>query len=145
MPRAPWSSLFSNLSLCMKAFENVALRQLRWGLVRGCGIGDGMGLVNAPKAFAKAKAALTYKPDSIQSTPTLLLTFDIGVYEPSLHRISRSVDFEFYLGKTSMEKKTFSFGHCPNEFLPEFFGPFSRSAFLVNKKSLFLQKCQCFF
>ena len=27
--------------------------------------------------------------------------------------------------------------------LPEFFGPFSRSAFLVNKKSLFLQKCQC--
>ena len=74
----------------MKAFENVALRQLRWGLVRGCG----MGWVNAPKAFAKAKAALTYKPDSIQSTPTLLLTFDIGVYEPSLHRISRSVDFE---------------------------------------------------
>ena len=78
----------------MKAFENVALRQLRWGLVRGCGIGDGMGLVNAPKAFAKAKAALTYKPDSIQSTPTLLLTFDIGVYEPSLHRISRSLEFE---------------------------------------------------
>ena len=34
-------------------------------------------------------------------------------------------------------KKTFSFGHCPNEGgggLPEFFGPFSRSAFLVNKK-----------
>ena len=27
--------------------------------------------------------------------------------------------------------------------MPEFFGPFSRSAFLVNKKSLFLQKCQC--
>ena len=44
-------------------------------------------------------------------------------------------------------KKTFSFGHCPNEGgglpLPDFFGPFSRSAFLVNKKSLFLQKCQC--
>ena len=78
----------------MKAFENVALRQLRWGLVRGCGMGDGMGWVNAPKAFAKAKAALTYKPDSIQSTPTLLLTFDIGVYEPSLLRISRSVDFK---------------------------------------------------
>ena len=74
----------------MKAFENVALRQLRWGLVRGCR----MGWVNAPKAFAKAKAALTYKPDSIQSTPTLLLTFDIGVYEPSLLRISRSVDFK---------------------------------------------------
>ena len=86
--------LLTNLSLCMKAFENVALRQLRWGLVRGCGMGDGMGWVNAPKAFAKAKAALTYKPDSIQSTPTLLLTFDIGVYELSLHRISRSVDFE---------------------------------------------------
>ena len=45
------------------------------------------------------------------------------------------------------EKKTFSFGHCPNEGgglpMPKFFGPFSRSAFLVNKKSLFLQKCQC--
>ena len=27
--------------------------------------------------------------------------------------------------------------------MPEFFGPFSRSAFLVNKISLFLQKCQC--
>ena len=52
------------------------------------------------------------------------------------------------LGKTSIEKKTFSFGHCSNEGrgglpLPEFFGPLSRSAFLVNKKSLFLQKCQC--
>ena len=61
------------------------------------GISQGMwdcGRVNAPKAFAKAKAALTYKPDSIQSTPTLLLTFDNGVYEASLHRISRSVDFE---------------------------------------------------
>ena len=27
--------------------------------------------------------------------------------------------------------------------MPEFFGPFSRTAFLVNTKSLFLQKCQC--
>ena len=27
--------------------------------------------------------------------------------------------------------------------MPEFFGPLSRSAFLVNKKSRFLQKCQC--
>ena len=27
--------------------------------------------------------------------------------------------------------------------MPEFFGLFSKSAFLVNKKSLFLQKCQC--
>ena len=27
--------------------------------------------------------------------------------------------------------------------MPEFFGPLSISAFLVNKKSLFLQKCQC--
>ena len=33
--------LLTNLSLCMKAFENVALRQLRWGLVRGCGIVGG--------------------------------------------------------------------------------------------------------
>ena len=47
-------------------------------------------------------------------------------------------------------KKTFSFGHCPNEGgggggglpMPEFFGPLFKSAFLVNKKSLFLQKCQ---
>ena len=27
--------------------------------------------------------------------------------------------------------------------MPDFFGPLFRSAFLVNKKSLFLQKCQC--
>ena len=45
-------------------------------------------------------------------------------------------------------KKTSSFGHCPNDgggglSMPEFFGPLFRSAFLVNKKSLFLQKCQC--
>ena len=45
-------------------------------------------------------------------------------------------------------KKMFSFGHCPKDGggglpMPEFFGPLSRSAFLVNKKSLFLQKCQC--
>ena len=45
-------------------------------------------------------------------------------------------------------KKTFSFGHCPNDGrgslpMPEFFGPLFRSAFLVNKKSLFLQKCLC--
>ena len=44
-------------------------------------------------------------------------------------------------------KKTFSFGHCPNKGggglpMPELFGPLFRSAFLVNKKSLFLQKCQ---
>ena len=44
-------------------------------------------------------------------------------------------------------KKTFSFGHCLNEGRGVYpcpnFWPFSRSAFLVNKKSLFLQKCQC--
>ena len=44
------------------------------------------------------------------------------------------------LGKASMEKKLFSFGHCPNKGegvypMPEFVGPLSRSAFLVNKKS----------
>ena len=54
---------------------------------------------------------------------------------------------QFILGKGSIEKKTFSFGHCPNKGgglpMPEFFGPLFRSAFLVNKKSLFLQKCQC--
>ena len=27
--------------------------------------------------------------------------------------------------------------------MPEFFGPLSRGAFLVNRKSLFPQKCQC--
>ena len=37
------------------------------------------------------------------------------------------------------EKKRFLLG-LP---MPEFFGPLFRSAFLVNKKSLFLQKCQC--
>ena len=51
------------------------------------------------------------------------------------------------LGKTSMKKKTFSFGHCPNEgggsTHARIFGPFSKSAFLVNKKSPFLQKCKC--
>ena len=44
-------------------------------------------------------------------------------------------------------KKTFSFGHCPNNgggsTHARIFGPLFRSAFLVNKKSLFLQKCQC--
>ena len=47
-------------------------------------------------------------------------------------------------------EKTFSFGHCPNDGggegglpMPEFFGPLFISAFLVNKKSLFLHKCQC--
>jgi len=51
------------------------------------------------------------------------------------------------LGKTSIEKKRFLSGIArmmggglP---MPEFFGPLFRSAFLVNKKSLFLQKCQC--
>ena len=51
-------------------------------------------------------------------------------------------------GRDQLKKKTFSFGHCPNYGggglpMPEFFGPLLRSAFLVNKKSLFLQKCQC--
>ena len=48
------------------------------------------------------------------------------------------------LGKTSTEKKHFLSGM--NEGggglpMPEFLDPFSRSAFLVNKKGLFLQKC----
>ena len=49
--------------------------------------------------------------------------------------------------REDINKKTFSFGHCPNKggwsSHADFFGPFSRSAFLVNKKSIFLQKCQC--
>ena len=52
------------------------------------------------------------------------------------------------LGKGSTENKRFlsgiarimEGGGLP---IPEFFGPLFRSAFLVNKKSLFLQKCQC--
>ena len=49
-----------------------------------------------------------------------------------------------------MEKKSFlsgifrmRWGGAGGLTMPEFFGPFSRSAFLVNKKSPFLQKCQC--
>ena len=53
----------------------------------------------------------------------------------------------FSLGKALTEKKRFLSGIAPMRGgglpMPEFFGPFSRSAFLVNKKSLFLQKCQC--
>ena len=58
-------------------------------------------------------------------------------------------DSKMCLGKASNEKKRFlsgiarmmgGGGGLP---MPKFFGPFSRSAFLVNKKSLFLQKCQC--
>ena len=53
------------------------------------------------------------------------------------------------LGKTSMEKNVFFWalpewgggGRGPTH--ARIFCPFSRSAFLVNKKSLFLQKCQC--
>ena len=59
-----------------------------------------------------------------------------------------AIGTKILLGKTSIEKKTFSFGHWPNfggGGLPmaEFFDPLFRSAFLVNKKSLFPQKCQC--
>ena len=51
-------------------------------------------------------------------------------------------------GRGQLKKKTFlsgiarimGGGGLP---MPEFFGPLFRSAFLVNKKSLFLQKCQC--
>ena len=44
-------------------------------------------------------------------------------------------------------KKTFSFGHCPNDGgggggvpMPEFFGPLFRSAFLVKKKRVYFFK-----
>jgi len=50
-----------------------------------------------------------------------------------------------FFGKGSTQKKRFLSGIArmmggglP---MPEFFGPLSRSAFLVNKKGLFLQKC----
>ena len=57
-------------------------------------------------------------------------------------------DQTIILGKTSIKKKRFlsgiarimGGGGLP---MPEFFGPLFRSVFLVNKKSLFLQKCQC--
>ena len=53
-----------------------------------------------------------------------------------------------HLGKTSIKKNVFfrplpEWGGGGGLPMPEFFGPFSRSAFLVNKKSLFLQECQC--
>ena len=50
------------------------------------------------------------------------------------------------LGKGSTEKKRFLSGIARmmgGGSMPEFFGPLFRSAFWVNKKSLFLQKCQC--
>ena len=51
---------------------------------------------------------------------------------------------EIILGKTSIEKKRFLSGIARiMGKMPKFFGPLFRSAFLVNKKSLFLQKCQC--
>ena len=50
------------------------------------------------------------------------------------------------LGKTSIEKKRFLSGIARMRGgglpMPDFFGPFSKSAFLVNKKSIFLQKFQ---
>ena len=76
-------------------------------------------------------------------------------YDHSLDQISLLCSFNFAmerntLGKGSIEKKRFLSGIAriiggvggglP---MPEFFGPLFRSAFLVNKKSLFLQKCQC--
>ena len=60
-----------------------------------------------------------------------------------------AIKFVALLGKRSTEKKRFlsgiarmmgGWGGLP---MPEFFGPLFRSAFLVNKKSLFLQKYQC--
>ena len=51
------------------------------------------------------------------------------------------------LGKTSMKKKRFLSGIAQmmwgGSTHVRIFGPLFRSAFLVNKKSLFLQKCQC--
>ena len=50
------------------------------------------------------------------------------------------------LGKTSIQKKRFlsAIAWMRGRSTPaRVFWPFSRSAFLVNKKSLFLQKCQC--
>ena len=72
-------------------------------------------------------------------------------YDKELKISAKLLQIRFQLreGLGLNEKKTFSFGHCPNDGgagglpMPEFFGPLFRSAFLVNKKSLFLQKCQC--
>ena len=68
--------------------------------------------------------------------------------------IFRAIYYKYYwsdanidLGKTSMKKKRFlsDIARMMGRGLPmpEFFGPLSRSAFLVSKKSLFLQECQC--
>ena len=58
---------------------------------------------------------------------------------------SRSWTKHWHIHQRLRKTKRFLLG--PNERgslpMPEFFGPFSRSAFLVNNKSLFLQKCQC--
>ena len=61
---------------------------------------------------------------------------------------SSSCIIYFGLGKGSTERKRFLSGiarmmggGCLP--MPEFFGPLLRSAFLVNIKSLPLQKCQC--
>ena len=51
------------------------------------------------------------------------------------------------LGRGQLKKKCFLSGIARmmggGVPMPESFGPLFRSAFLVNKKSLFLQKCQC--
>ena len=67
---------------------------------------------------------------------------------PTLNELKSLTRESLIHGKTSIEKKRFlsgiarimGGGGLP---IPEFFGPLFRSAFLVNKKSLFLQKCQC--
>ena len=64
-----------------------------------------------------------------------------------LHLVVYLVVYLYYLGKASMKKKRFLSGIARMRGgglpMPEFFGPFPRSAFLVNKKGLFLQKFQC--
>ena len=66
-----------------------------------------------------------------------------------LHRSCLGSDETYILREGVNAKKNVFFRALPKWWgggglpMPEFFGPLSISAFLVNKKSLFLQKCQC--
>ena len=69
-----------------------------------------------------------------------------NLYRLSPNEHLRYMNDVFSLREDLNREKTFSFGHCPNDgggrvYPSPNFGPLSRSAFLVNKESLFLQKC----
>ena len=81
---------------------------------------------------------------------TIFNPFDLKVKHLCHSSVFKVQHVDIYIlveGKASIEKNVF-FRALPELWggglhMPEFFGPLFRSAFLVNKKSLFLQKCQC--